>query len=67
MNNLKFIRKANGVSIQELSDGTGINRVTLSRYENNTNQLKNMRAETILKIADFFEIEDIRIFFRRLS
>lgn len=67
MNNLKLLRIAKGLSIQELSEETGINRVTLSRYENDTHQLKNMRVETIIKIADVLEIDDIRVFFRKLS
>lgn len=52
------------MTIQELSDESGVNRVLISRYENEERELINARVSTILKLADALEIEDIRLFFR---
>lgn len=65
-NNLKLIREAFGMTIQQLSDATGISRVTLSRYENGQKDLRYCRAETLIRIADALEIVDVRMLYRRL-
>lgn len=64
MNNLKYLRLQAEMTIQELSDESGVNRVLISRYENEERELINARVSTILKLADALEIEDIRLFFR---
>ena len=65
-NNLKSIRCAFGISIAELSRMTGINRVTLSQYENGKKNLKKARVDTLMKLADAFGIDNFRLFFLKL-
>ena len=65
-NNLKKLRETFGITITELAEETGINRVTISQYEKGTKNLKKAHVQTILKIADALKIEDIRIFFNKL-
>ena len=66
MNNLKRIREASGMTITELSDLTGIHRVTLSQYEAGKKELRKCRTETIIKLADALDLYDIRAFFNPL-
>lgn len=66
-NNLKLLRKRFGLTISELADECNINRVTLSQYENGTKNLKKARVETLLKIADALNIDNIRLFFIDIS
>ena len=61
-----MIREAYGLSISELSDETGISRVTLSRYENGQKNLRVCRSETLIRIADALQVENVRDFFMKL-
>lgn len=63
MTNLKVFRESYGFTIQELAEETGINRVTLSQYENGQKDIRYCRAETLIKIADALQIENVRYLF----
>ena len=65
-NNMRTIRTACGLTIQDLVAETGISRVTLSRYERGEKDLHFARADTLIRIADALGITDIRLFFIRL-
>lgn len=50
---LKQLRHNKELSQQQLSDLIGMNRATYARYETNDNQAD---YETLLKLADYFEV-----------
>lgn len=52
-NNIKKLRKEQGLSIRKLSELTGISAPTLSRYENGD---RHPKIENWQKLADFFEV-----------
>lgn len=53
-NNVKYLRKENSISQQELADKIGIDRSTISRIENNEIETTIPIVE---KIAKYFNIE----------
>ena len=53
INNIRKLRKEQGLSIRKLSKLTGISAPTLSRYEN---EERNPKIENWQKLADFFEV-----------
>ena len=52
-NRLKKLRKENGMTLDKLSEGTGISRATLNRYENGDSEPKQA---TWQQLADFFGV-----------
>ncbi|MDI6613663.1 helix-turn-helix domain-containing protein [Leuconostoc suionicum] len=53
-NKIREYRENEGLTLKQLSESTGINFTTLSKYENNV--VKNGKEETWRKIADYFGV-----------
>lgn len=60
-NNLKAIRKASGMSQNDLARETGMTQVNISKYENGAYDLNNAKASTVLDIAHALDctVEDL--------
>ena len=60
-NNLKAIRKASGMSQNDLARETGMTQVNISKYENSAYDLNNAKASTVLDIAHALDctVEDL--------
>ena len=58
---LKELRKCEGLTQQQISDSLKIGRVNYTRYENDT---VRPDYETLIKLADFYEISLDEIFDR---
>lgn len=53
MNNLQKLRVERGMTLDELSNETGINRVTINQYERNARR-KSMGS--FIKLADYYDV-----------
>ncbi|MCT0485714.1 helix-turn-helix domain-containing protein [Weissella paramesenteroides] len=53
MNRLHALRKAKKVTLQQLSDATGLSIGSLSRYENSQ---RNPKIATVRTLANYFEV-----------
>jgi len=43
-----------GKTQEQVSDGSGVSRITINRIENGKIDIDNLRAETIFKLNEFF-------------
>ncbi|MGK9250865.1 helix-turn-helix transcriptional regulator [Paenibacillus humicus] len=59
-NKIAEIRRERGITQQELADGIGMRRTSLSQIENG---MYYPSSETMLKISDFFQLPLGEIFF----
>ena len=55
-NRLKALREDSGLSVQELSEKTGIPRGTLNAYEQNKRPLIGASADVVYKLARIFGV-----------
>jgi len=62
---LKELLEKNNVSINELSDETGISRTSLTQLANGDSKM--VRMETISKIMDFFSLDNITDLMEKIS
>lgn len=62
---LKELLEKNNVSINELSDETGISRTSLTQLANGVSKM--VRMETISKIMDFFSLDNITDLMEKIS
>lgn len=60
-NRLKELRTERGMSQEELVKLTGISRTTISKIENNENDV-NVNTRTIAKLAEVFGVKPSEIF-----
>ena len=54
MNRLKQLRKAKGLTQEELANTLGVTKLTISRWENEEVQIKSDKAK---QLADYFEVD----------
>lgn len=57
---VKEIRKQKGMTQSELSDASGVGRITISRIE--TGELTNTSMSTVKKIAKGLGVDEIELF-----
>ena len=57
--NLKYLREKKGLEQQELADLLNVGRSTISCWEN---ELRSPQMEYVLKLADFFNVDNDFIF-----
>lgn len=60
--NLKSLRTARGLTQQQLADSVGISRVNYTRYETGAS---SPDYETLIKIADFYDVSLDSLFNRK--
>lgn len=54
MNRLKELRKAKGLTQEELANEMGVTKLTISRWENEERQIKSDKAK---QLADYFGVD----------
>ena len=61
MNNLKQLRKQNNLSVEQLSDQSGVNHRMIQKYENEERDINKAQAITLHRIANVLKcnIEDL--------
>ena len=55
MNNVRYYRKLRGMTQQELADAAGITRYTISRLENEKNQIS---TETLIRLSNVLKCSE---------
>ena len=55
-NRLKTLREESGLTVQQLSDKTGISKITLNAYEQGKRPLISASALVVYKLARFFGV-----------
>jgi transcriptional regulator with XRE-family HTH domain len=58
MNRLKELREQRGWKQPELADRSGLKLGTLQKYEQNAVDLGKASADTVIKLADVFEVSE---------
>ena len=54
---LKDLRVERGLNLEELAQETGISKSALGSYENDSDEYKEINHGSLLKLADFYNVE----------